>query len=64
MSILDATHRAPVRSVIAEHVGNAAVEAEVAGEGAINRPAPIAAEGTHSVERTNAAVADSGHGQF
>lgn len=61
MSILDATHRAPVRSVIAEHVGNAAVEIEAAGADAINRTAPIDAAG---IKRTKAGDAVASHGQF
>lgn len=64
MSFLEATHREPARSVVAEHAGSAAVEVEEAGVGAINRTAPTEAEGTHMVERTKAEVAVAGHGQF
>ena len=64
MSILEATHRGPVRSVVADHVGIAAEEAEAEGEGAINRTAPIGAEEPNSVERTIAAVAVARHRQF
>ena len=46
MSILEATHRVPVRSVVGAHIGIAAVEVEVARIGAANRTAPIAAAGS------------------
>ncbi len=62
--ILEATHREPVRSVAAEHVGIAAAEVEAAGAGGINRTAPIEAVGPHSVERTIAVAAAARHGQF
>ncbi len=62
--ILETTHREPVRSVEVEHVGFAAVEAEAAGDGAINRTAPIVAVGPHKEERTIAEAAVARHGQF
>lgn len=64
MSILEATHRESARSVAVEHVGNAAVEEEVARVSATNRTAPIVAAGTDTVERTIAAEAVARHGQF
>ena len=57
MSVLKATYRGPVRSVDVEQAGIAAAEVEVAGAGAINRTAPIVADGPHKVERTKAVVA-------
>ena len=45
ISILNTTNGEPASSVEADHMGTAAVEAEVAGAGAINRTAPIAAIG-------------------
>ncbi len=62
--ILEATHREPERSVVVAHVGSAAAEGEVVGEGAINRTAPIDADGTHIEERTIAGVAVASQGQF
>ncbi len=62
MSILNATHREPVRSVAVAHEGTAAVEVEEVGVGANNRTAPIVAEGTDTIERTTAAVAAARHG--
>ena len=64
VSILEATHREAVRSVVVEHGGIAAAEAEVARVSATNRTAPIVAEGTDIGERTIAAVAVARHGQF
>ena len=64
MSILEATHRAPVRSVAAAHEGIAAAEVEVARASATNRTAPIAADGTDIEERTIAVAAVARHRQF
>ena len=64
MSILEATHRDSVRSVVVGHVGIAAVEVEEVGAGAINRTAPIGAVGTNNEERTIAEVAVASHGQL
>ncbi len=64
MSILNATHRESVRSVVGVHVGIAAEEAEVARIGAANRTAPIVAVGTDLEERTITAAASARHGQF
>ena len=61
--ILEATHRVSVHSVVVAHAGTAAIEAEAARESAANRTAPIAAEGTATVERTVAAAV-ARHGQF
>ena len=64
MSILEATHRESVRSVVVDHVGIAAAEGEAARVSATNRTAPIVAVGTDIVERTIAAAAVARHGQF
>ena len=64
MSILEATHRVPARSVVAAHEGSAAVEEEAARVSATNRTAPIAAAGTDIEERTIDVVAVARHGQF
>ena len=57
MSVLKATHRESVSSIVAVQVGIAAAEVEVVGEGAKNRTAPIVAVGPHKVERTIAEAA-------
>ena len=62
VSILKATNRASERSAVGIHTGRAATEVEAARIGAVNRTAPIAAEGTDNAERTIAAAAR--HGQF
>ena len=65
MSVLEATHRDPACSVNAVHAGIAAEEVEVVGVGAINRTAPIEADGPHKAERTIVAVvAAARHGEF
>ena len=64
MSILEATHRESVRSVVVAHAGIAAAEEEEARVSATNRTAPIAAAGTDIEERTIAEVAAARHGQF
>ena len=64
MSILEATHREPVRSVVVAHAGIAADEAEVEGEGAINRTDPVVAVGTDIAERTTAVAAAASHRQL
>ena len=64
MSILEATHREAVRSVVVDHGGIAAAEGEVARVSATNRTAPIVAVGTDTAERTIAASCGARHGQF
>ena len=64
MSILKATHRGTVRSIVGGHIGIAATEEEAAGIRTTHRTAPIAAAGPNIVERTTAVVAVARHGQF
>ena len=51
VSILEATHRESVCSVVVAHVGTAA-ESEAAGVSAKNRTAPVVSAGTDKAERT------------
>ena len=62
--ILEATHRVPECSEVVAHAGIAAVEAEVARASAINRTAPIVADGIDIAERTIIATAVARHRQF
>lgn len=64
MSILKATNRESVCSEGGAHIGNAAIELEVARIGTANRTAPIETEVTDKVERTTAVEAEARHGQF
>ena len=64
MSILEATHRESVRSVVGGHEGIAAEEAEVARKGTANRTAPIVAGRPDIDERTIAEGAEARHRQF
>ena len=64
MSILEATHREPVRSVVGVHAGKVADEVEAARGSATNRTAPIVAAGTDIAERTIAVEASARRGQF
>ena len=62
-TILKTADREAVCTVVAIHVGIAAVEVQVSGVGTIYRTRPVVAVATHSVERTIAVVAVAGHGQ-
>ena len=65
MSILKATNRESVSSVIGVHVGIAATEIEVGGvKSPVKRTAPNAAGGPATDERTKGAVAVARHRQL
>lgn len=63
-SILKATHRESVCSIVGVHVGIAAIEEEEASRRAANCTTPIVAEGTDIEERTIAEDAAARHGQL
>ena len=62
-SILKATYRVSVCSVVGVHVGIATIEVQVACICTANRTTPIVAVGTYIVERTIAVVAVARHRQ-
>ena len=61
---LKATDRVSVRSVEAAHVGITAEEGQVPRGGTTHGTRPIVANGANIDERTMAAAADAGNGQF
>ena len=64
MSILNATHRDSVCSVVGAVDGTDVVEVEEARNNTANRTAPIVAGATNIAERTIAVVAVARKGQF
>ena len=64
ISILKATNGKSDCSIVEVHVGIATADGEVEGEGAINRTAPIVAEGPNTAEITIAFAVKARHGQF
>ena len=62
VSILKAANRASECTVVAANAGNAAIEDQEVGVGAINRTTPIVA--AEKAERTTVAAAAACYGQF